>query len=326
MIGIILREASMHPSSPSRVNQLRVRHFRLIESLAVVGSLHKAAKALHLSQPAASAMLKEVEAALGADLFDRTRKGVAPNVLGSAVIARFRAILGELAMLSQDMQATRPQPVLRLGTVTHAFYGRLQQVLPEFLSRTECRIVLKEGALANLLDLLQTGQLDCVIGRLPAAWADSLTKQGFVFQLLYQTEMCVLAAASHPLASKRKITISDLAAFPWVIPKEGTNARHTLMAAFSSASLPPPTIRVETSSFPYSIQMLTVGDLLTVGPREAGMAQQHLGLVRILPVKLPNLLTPVGFIASKTDLMNPNVRTLREIIQRSIGPLSAPDA
>lgn len=314
----------MNPSS-SRVNQLRVRHFRLIESLAIVGSLHKAAKALHLSQPAASAMLKEVEDALGTTLFDRTRKGVVPNVLGSAVIARFRAILGELAQLSQEMQVTQPQPVLRLGIVTHAFYGRLQQVLSEFLSKTDCRIVLKEGSLANL-DLLQTNQLDCMIGRLPAAWADSVTKQGFVFQPLYQTEMCVLAAASHPLSSKRKITIRDLAAFPWVISREGTNLRHTLMATFASAGLPPPTIRVETSSVPYSIQLVTAGNLLTLSPREAGVGQQHLGLVRILPVTLPNLLTPVGFIASRSALTNPNVRILQEIIHRSIGPLSAPDA
>lgn len=307
----------MNPSSPARVNQLRVRHFRLIESLAVVGSLHKAAKALHLSQPAASAMLKEIEDALGAALFIRTRKGVAPNVLGSAAITRFRTILSELAMLSQDLQVTRPQPVLRLGSVTHAFYGRLQRVLPEFLSKTDCRVDLKEGALPNLLDLLQASQLDCVIGRLPAAWTDSLAKRDFVFQPLYQTEMCVLASASHPLAGRRKVSIRDLAAFPWVIARgEGSNLRYTLMAAFASAGLPPPTIRIETSSFPYSIQMLAVGNLLTVGSREAG--QQHLGLVRILPVKLPNLLTPVGFIASRAALTNPNVRTLKEIVQRSI--------
>ncbi len=64
----------MSGMSASALTQLRIRHFKLIESLVSVGSLHKAARALHLSQPAASAMLKEVEEALGATLFERTRK------------------------------------------------------------------------------------------------------------------------------------------------------------------------------------------------------------------------------------------------------------
>jgi DNA-binding transcriptional LysR family regulator len=310
----------MIDSSPSRVNQLRIRHFRLIETLAAVGSLHKAAKELHLSQPAISAMLKEIEDALGATLFDRTRTGVVPNLLGVAAIARVRAILGDVALLTEDLQATRPQPALRLGAGQSAFYGMLQRVLPEFLARTDCRVIFKEGTAANLLDLLQINQLDCLIGRLPSESIDSLVKRGFLFQPLYQAETCVLASASHPLARKRKVTLQDLAAFPWIISREGTNNRYALMAAFAAAGLPPPSVRMETSSFMYSLQLALGGDWLTVGPREAGISRQHFGLVHILPVKLPNLLTPVGFIASRSALTNPNVRILGEIIQRSIAP------
>jgi DNA-binding transcriptional LysR family regulator len=92
------------------------------------------------------------------------------------------------------------------------------------------------------------------------------------------------------------------------------------MAAFASAGLPPPTIRMETSSFLYSLQVLPISDWLTVVPREAGARHQELGIARILPVKLPNLLTPVAFIASRSALSNPNVRVLGETIQRSIAP------
>jgi molybdate transport repressor ModE-like protein len=305
------------------VNQLRIRHLRLLEALAGVGSLHRAAKDLHLSQPTASAMLKEVEDALGSTLFERTRKGVVPNVLGGATIARIRTILGELNMLSQELEHAQPLPVLRLGTLTHALYGGLQRVLPEFLAKTDCRIDLTEGSLSRLLDLLQNNQLDCAIGRLPATSADSLMKRGFVFQPLYPLEMCVIARASHPLARKQKVSFRDLAAFPWVLSREGANSRYTLMAAFASAGLPPPTIRMETSSILYSIQLLPASDWLTVGPREVGAGHEALGLARILPIKLPNLLTPVAFIASRSALSNPNVRVLGEIIQRSIAPYPA---
>jgi hypothetical protein len=54
-----------------------------------------------------------------------------------------------------------------------------------------------------------------------------------------------------------------------------------------------------------------------------GAGHEALGLARILPIKLPNLLTPVAFIASRSALSNPNVRILGEIIQRSIAPYPA---
>ena len=306
----------------SRVNQLRVRHFRLIEALAVVGSLNKAAKDLHLSQPAASAMLKEVEDALGVTLFDRSRKGAVPNVLGGAAIARIRTILGELIMLSHDLNAAEPAPVLRVGTLAHAYYGGLQRVLSEFLEKTDCRIDFRVGAGGNLLDLLQSDQVDCLIARVPPASLDSLTKRGFVFQPMYQLEMCVLGRASHPLARKRKLGFQDLAAFPWALPREGTNSRNMLIAAFTAAGLPLPRIRIELPSYLHALQLLPAGDWLTVAPREAGDSQQSLGLARVLPVELPSITTPVGFIASRSALTDPNVRALQEIVLRSMAPPS----
>ena len=308
----------MNRISPSGLNQLRIRHLRLVETLVQAGSLHKAAKALHVSQPAASAMLKEVEDALGATLFDRTRRGVALNAHGSVAMARMRTILGELSTLSQELRAAGSSSVLRFGTLTHAFYGVLQRVLHEFLVRSDCRIDLRVASAGELLDHLQQNQLDCMLGRIPAASMDSLVKREFFFQPLYLLETCVLASTAHPLSGKRRVTLRDLSGYPWILQQEGANSRHALMSAFAAAGLPAPRIRMETSSFAFSIQLLAVGDYLAVAPRDAGSSQQRLGLARILPVKLPNLSTPVAFIAPRTAMLNPNVRLLWESIRKTI--------
>lgn len=305
----------MNGTPSSGLARLRIRHLTLLETLADTGSVHKAAKALHVSQPAASAMLKELEEVVGARLFDRTRRGAVPNAHGGAAIARVRAILGELAMLHQEVQAARPVQVLRLGTLTHAFYGVLQRVLREFLARTDCRIDLREGSVMQVLEMLQRNELDCMIGRLPAPSVDPLTKRGFFYQPLYHFEMCVLAAASHPLARTRKMAFRDLAAFSWVLPREGANSRYTLASAFAAQGLPEPRVRLETSSFVFALQLLAVSDWLTVAPREAGLTQQRLGLARVLPVKLPNLLGAVSFIAPRSAMANRNVSLLWEVIR-----------
>ena len=305
----------MAQTSVSALTHLRIRHLKLLEALVRVGSLHNAAKALHLSQPAASAMLKDVEEALGMKLFERTRRGVVPNMHGSVVIPRVRTVLGELAMLSEELESARPTQVLRLGTLNHALFGVLQRFLPAFLARAQCRVDLYESTLTHMHALLEADQLDCAIGRLPTGSVDPLLKRGFFYQPLYHFDMCVLAAAAHPLARKRKVTMAELAGFPWVMPREGANSRYTLLSAFASAGLPEPNIRLSTTSFVVSLQLLSVTDWLTVAPRDAGLNQQALGLARVLPVKLPNLVTPVAFIAPRSAMANPNVKLLWETIR-----------
>jgi DNA-binding transcriptional LysR family regulator len=306
---------AMSRISAPGLTQLRVRHLKLLEALVAVGSLHKAATNLHLSQPAASAMLKEVEHALGTPLFERTRRGVVPNAHGGVAVARARTILGELAMLAQELKAARPTQILRFGTVNHALYGVLQRVLPEFLARTSCRIDLYESSLKHLRMLLETDELDCMLGRLPTGSIDPLLKRGVFYQPLYDFDLCVLAAPSHPLAKRRKVTLADASKFSWILQREGTNSRYTLFSSFAAAGLPEPNIRMETTSFVVSLQLLSVSDWLTVVPRDAGINQQRLGLARVLPVKLSKLLAPVAFIAPRSAMANPNVSLLWEVIR-----------
>ena len=306
----------MNRASVSAVNYLRIRHLRLLEALVAVGSLHKAAAALHVSQPAASAMLQEIEGAFGVTLFERTRRGVVLKPHGVVALARMRTVLSELNMLSEELRSTAPSPVVRVGTLRYVFFGLLQSFLPEFISRTNCRVDLIEGS-NDLVHRLQRNELDCLIGRMPAAWVESVETRELFYQPLYEIDMCVVAAPSHPLAGRRKVTFDELARFPWIMQREGSNSRHVLMAAFAAAGLQPPTIRIETSSFVFTIPLLSGTECLTVAPRDASFHQQQLGVACILPVKLPRLLTPMAFIAPQTAMANPNVRLLWETIRRT---------
>ena len=294
----------------------RIRHLRLLEALVALGSLHKAAAAMHVSQPAASAMLQEVEAAFGVTLFECTRRGVVLKPHGVVALARMRTVLSELSMLSEELRSAAPSPVLRIGTLRYVFFGLLQSFLPEFLSQTNCRIDLIEGS-NDLVHRLQRNELDCLIGRMPAAWVESVEARALFYQPLYDIDMCILAAPSHPLARRRKVRLEDLAGFPWIMQREGSNSRHVLMTAFASAGLQPPTIRIETSSFVFTIPLLAGTSCLTVAPRDASFHQQRLGVACILPVTLPQLLTPMAFIAPQTAMANPNVRLLWDTIRKA---------
>jgi len=306
------------------LNQLRIRHLRLIEALVDAGSLHKAAKVLHVSQPAASAMLQEAEHALGVVLFDRSRRGVALNERGIIAVSRLKTVLGELGMLAQDLRAEVPLPVLRIGTLPHAFFGVLQRFLSKVLSAAKCRIDLIDGSAADLLTRLQQNGLDCFIGRMPAARIDDFRHRGFFYQPLYDLEIAVLGARSHALAGKRKVTLQDLSKCGWILPREGSNSRYVLTAAFAAAGLEPPRIAIETSSFAFTLPLLPGSAYLTVAPRDACVNQQRLGSGRILAVKLPQLLTPVAFVAQRSSMLNPNLQLLWSAIRKAM-PYSGED-
>jgi DNA-binding transcriptional LysR family regulator len=310
----------------SALNHLRVRHLKLVETLVRMGSVHKAAKTLHLSQPAASAMLHETEDALGTVLFDRTRKGVVLNKHGIAALARLRVVLGELDMLAEEFQSPQIIPVMRVGSLQHAFFGVLQSFLPRFLSRTNCRVDLITGSVTDLVARLQRSELDCLIGSMPAAaWTESSRNWAFFYRPLYENQICVVAGATHPLARKRRVTLEDLSRFTWILSRPGSNTRYVLMSAFAAAGLPPPQVRIETESFVFSFPLLAVSDYLAVVPRDAALNQQRLGVARILAINLPQLLTPVAFIAQRSSMMNPNVallwRSIREAMRLDDQPV-----
>ena len=296
---------------PAALSQLRLRHLQLVRALVKLGSLHKAAAQLYISQPTASAMLKELEHAFGGQFFERTRRGVSLTARGRAAVERLHAMIGELDMLSREMAASASTPVLRVGCLYHAFFGPLQDYLRAFLAAGNSRIEVVDGSVADLMHRLERNDLDCVLGRLPASALRDLPRANYFYEPLYEFEACVLARRSHPLARKRRLGLRDLAQFEWILPSSAT----ILKDAFATAGLEPPKVRIVTSSFVFALPLIRVADYLTTAPRDAGLEQQRLGLARILPIRLPQLLGPVAFIAQRSSMLNANVLQLWHAIR-----------
>lgn len=72
---------------------LNLRHLRLMLAVAQTGSVTKAAKLCHISQPALTQALKKLEARFGVGFFDRGKTGVFPNSFGRLVLARIERAL-----------------------------------------------------------------------------------------------------------------------------------------------------------------------------------------------------------------------------------------
>ena len=92
------------PSVGSIVSRLRFRQVALLTALDEQGSLHKAAEVMHMTQPAATKALHEMEDALGVTLFDRSPRGIEATELGRCVIRYARLIQSDVANLREELQ------------------------------------------------------------------------------------------------------------------------------------------------------------------------------------------------------------------------------
>ena len=143
--------------------RLKLRHLRLVLALSEYKISAKVAQQLHISPAAVSKTLAEIEEIIGVKLFDRGRRGMLPNEVGREVIQVATLVCGQLARMSEYVQAARQG---KRGRLTIAF--RTLSVQP-FLAQTVCAfheihplvdISVIEGAVGDLIAQLVNGELD----------------------------------------------------------------------------------------------------------------------------------------------------------------------
>lgn len=115
--------------SLAALSHLKFRHIALIQYLLQEGTLRKAARRLSISQPAATAMLSDIENLLGVQLFTRSRQGVAPTAQTLALAPRLRILMNDFDELGAmlDRLDTGEHEVLRVGVVPQAFTVRCRE-------------------------------------------------------------------------------------------------------------------------------------------------------------------------------------------------------
>lgn len=246
----------MEPRSDYLVRRLRLRHLELLVALADTGTMRAAATRLHLSQPALSKMLAEIEAGFGARLFERSPQGLAANPLGHAVVYRARVILGELSRGKEEIDALRTgaKGVLRVGalSVTAAVPQAVVQLRRHLPG---ARIHIQEGRVRDLIQRLLDGGLDCVFGAITPELLTSDLLPLLRPEVLLQDELCVICGSDHPLG-RRRHRWADLHTLAWVAPPKDTLVRQALMTSFLNDGLEPPEPMIEVLS------SVTIGSLL----------------------------------------------------------------
>ena len=311
----------MISSAAALRNKLKLRQLALLAELEAAGTLHKAADRLGMSQPAATRLIQELEDLMGASLFDRTSRGMAPTDMGRLLIRYASMVLAGIDHVYQEAAALRSgnAGILRVGLFPGAPPMLLANAIARLKRETpQMDVELVDGPNDVLLSALREGGLHMVVGRAPTG----SDMEAFAFELLFTERFSVVCAADNAAPPQASPDLASLADCPWVLPTPGSPLRANLDVQFLSqcGRLPPNLIE---SSIPASVSLVKACDCVAVVPSWLARDEQGSRGLRILIERLPNLAGPIGIITRAGEAPPSQLARMSEALRLATEPFAA---
>lgn len=142
---------------------MELQHLRTFVAVAGEGSITRASSRLHLSQPAVSAQVKQLEDALGLPLFERTARGMSLTAGGRRLLDRAEQALAAHQQLLDEARRLKGgrAGILRLGVGGESSHAAIAALVAGLAQRCpEVEVILERGSSRDVLDGLRDGRLD----------------------------------------------------------------------------------------------------------------------------------------------------------------------
>jgi DNA-binding transcriptional LysR family regulator len=216
------------------MKHITLRQIRIFESVARNLSFSRAAEDLHLTQPAVSMQIKQMEGLAGLPLFQHTGKRIALTEGGNLVLRHCQMILADINAAEQSLANLMTGGVqrLRVGLITSG--SRLfPHLINSFMQgRKAVELDMKVSPRSQLVDMLRNEQIDLAVmvraPDSPHAVAQPFADHRFV----------LVAAPGHALAGARGVPLSRVAGEYVFVRENGSDTRIVADDVFLGQPLP----------------------------------------------------------------------------------------
>lgn len=287
---------------------LRLRHLRCFLETARLGSLSAAADTLHVSQPAASKTIRELENILDIELFDRSTRRLVLTSAGRLFQNHAGTAIQELERAQSLLKSPDPGAQrLSIGILPTAVSWLVPEAVLAFrAAHPDCMMQVTTGPNWLLLSQLREGSLDLVVGRMPP----SNQTEGLSFRQLYWEHVVLVVRPDHPLLTGTEWGPGDLRAFPLMLPPIGAAISDAVRAWMHSEGLGDVTPAYESVSFAFGRAIVRHSE--TVWFISQGVVRQDVaaGALALLPLASGLLGGPVGISQREGARMTADVANL----------------
>ncbi len=266
---------------------MNLRHLHYLQLILQTGSFAAAAREAGVTQPALSQAMQAMALEWEVALFEKSgrRKLPTPAALRLAEQAQgLQRTLGELAVLAsaEKPRARVPQtaPDLQVGTSPAAALLLAPVIQQAWAQQPSAGLLrFESGSSHGLLNKLQSGVLDLVIGPRPRHFAT----EGLRHHRLYTSTPTIQARAHHPLAGATSLPeIRDAA---WVVAGEVGTPGNVIEEAHRVRRLASPRIQVQCGDYTTLLKIVAHSDLLAVVPHPALLDGYDAGALRPIAIR-----------------------------------------
>lgn len=246
------------------MSDLTLKRLEYFSTVAEEGNVTRAARRLHISQPALSLQLKMLEEAVGRRLITRTPRGIMLTSAGSALKAEAETLLNQAQLLMQrvDTAGEQGRGTLTLGVSPVACEKFLPFVLGRFRRRFPgIDVRVSEGDAATLADKLQAKTIDLALTRQRHEIVGKRSDSGFETTVLLEEKLILAVPRDNSLAAKRPVVLADLAEQRLIMYGRSRGARYfdALVTACRDRGGFDPTDIVEAESIGAQIALIAAG-------------------------------------------------------------------
>jgi LysR family transcriptional regulator, nitrogen assimilation regulatory protein len=288
---------------------MELRQLRYFVAIVDHGSLSRAARVLHIAQPALTQQLQQLEQELGARLLHRSAQGMLSTDAGRVFYEHAQAILKQVsdARSAVTQSTIRPSGTVALG-LPQSISGAL--ALPLLTAvRThypEISLQLTEELSGNLIEQLKSGRINL------AVLFDDGQLTPFATTPLIEEEMLFITRAGSA-SSPGAVTLAQVAALPLILPglQHGVRPRIESVARLAGLSISQVT---EINSVAILKSAILAGMGATILPAAPVLAEIELGTMTAHPIVAPAISRTVALCASKNIPLTNAADAVRRLV------------
>ncbi|KJZ39009.1 LysR family transcriptional regulator [Pseudomonas fluorescens] len=288
------------------INFRLIRHLWLFLAVAEEQNFGRAAKRLGMSQPPLSEQIQVLEQALKVKLFDRSRRGAKLTPVGAAILPAVRKFAEQLERLELAVEeaVAGQSGMLTIGAISTAMFdvlpGLIEQLKSDYPHLT---VSVREIDSVEAVPVLEAGDIDLAFARLDGDLGASIKSLP-----LTEDRLVVALPIDHPLASRKRISLSSLSNESLVMfSRKVSPVYFDNLIATCRASGFSPRVLHEVRSVASQIAFVSYGQGIALVP--ASLKKLAPDNVVLRPLSKPlNVVTTA--VAWNTDRANPLVEEL----------------
>jgi len=285
------------------------RRLQVFHTVARLLSFTKAAEALHMTQPAVTFQVRQLEEYFNTRLFDRTHNRITLTEVGEHVYEYTEKIFDLYTQMENAVKEMTGNinGVLMIGASTTIAEYMLPVLLGDFKNKyPEVKIRLKVSNTDEIVSMVENNVIDLGVVEGP------VSNKSLTVELCRMDQLVAIVPPSHPLAEVGEVSVSELASYPYISREEGSGTREVIAEYFSQAGLSMYDLNIvmELGSSEAIKGAVTSGMGVSILSRAAIQKDLQLGSLKEVALN-PPLKRPFSFVRQKQKF---RLRAMEELL------------